>query len=251
MGLKIDVFPCLSDNYGFILVDEATGATACVDTPDADAISRRLQDLGLPYLHYILNTHWHPDHAGGNAVLKERHGATIWGPEEVRQTGPLDHVMEEDWSVLLGETQLDVIELPGHTLGHIGYYDRTGGNAFVGDTLFTLGCGRLFEGTPQQMWQSLSKIIELPDETRVYSAHEYTLGNLAFAESLGALPALDARAPRIRAMRERGEPTVPTTIGEERETNPFLVYPLREQGFEAQAAKFGALRAAKDEFKAP
>ncbi len=248
MGLKIDVFPCLSDNYGFLITDEETGATACVDTPDADAIAARVEALGTG-LHYILNTHWHPDHAGGNAALKARYGCNVWGPEEAQQTGPVDYILSEGWNFMLGRTQLVVMDLPGHTLGHIGYFDREGRNAFVGDTLFTLGCGRRFEGTPQQMWSSLTRLADLPGETRVYSAHEYTLGNLAFAESLGIDDALAARGAVIRAMRERGEPTVPTTVAEERATNPFLVHPMREEGFEAQAAKFAELRAAKDEFK--
>ncbi|MGZ3306352.1 MAG: hydroxyacylglutathione hydrolase C-terminal domain-containing protein, partial [Asticcacaulis sp.] len=167
---------------------------------------------------------------------------------EVTKTGPLDRVVGEGETVTVGETRLTVIGLPGHTLGHIGYHDADGGNVFAGDTMFTLGCGRLFEGTKEQMWSSLLKLAELPAETTLYSAHEYTLGNLKFAESLGVDEALRARAVRIRAMRERNEPTVPTTVGEERATNPFLVHPLREIGFAVQADRFGKLRAAKDGF---
>jgi len=205
--------------------------------------------LGLPGLDLILNTHWHPDHAGGNAALKARFGSEILGPEEARKTGPVDRVVSEGSDVRVGRTRLTVIDLPGHTLGHIGYVDTEGRNAFVGDTLFTLGCGRLFEGTRQQMWSSLMRITGLPGETQVFSAHEYTLGNLKFAESLGETAALAARGDVIRARRERGEPTVPTTVAEELATNPFLVYPMRETGLDAQAEKFAELRAAKDGFK--
>ena len=248
MGLKIDVFPCLTDNYGFIVIDEATGVTAVIDTPEASRISHRLAELGHHRLDFILNTHWHPDHAGGNAALKLQYGCTIYGPQEVSRIGPVDHIVTPGEIFRLGETTLDIINLKGHTLGHIGYVDRAGHNAFIGDTLFPLGCGRLFEGTREEMWASIARIVELPDDTRLYSAHEYTLNNLKFAESLGVDDALKARGEAVRAMRERGDYTVPSSVAEEKASNPFVVYPLREAGFEAQAAKFGELRAAKDVF---
>ena len=248
MGLKIDLFPCLTDNYGFLVTDEASGLTAAVDSPEAAVIIARAEALGLK-VDYLLNTHWHPDHAGGNAAMKAHFGCDIWGPEEARKLGPVDHLLSGGEVFQLGETPLEVIALPGHTLGLIGYYDRPGRNIFVGDALFTLGCGRMFEGTPRQMWSSLLHIAELPGDTRVYHAHEYTLANLKFAESLGEDEALAARGEAIRAKRARGEATVPTTVAEERATNPFLVYPLREAGLEAQAAKFAELRIAKDAFK--
>jgi hydroxyacylglutathione hydrolase len=248
MSLKVDVFPALQDNYGFILQDEASGQVAIIDAPEPRAIGERLAALGLDRLDYILNTHWHPDHAGGNALLKKRYGAIIYGPQEVTRIAPLDHVLTPGDVFRLGETVLDVIDLGGHTLGHIGYLDRAGGLAFVADTIFPLGCGRLFEGAPEQMWRALKRIAELPDGTLLYTAHEYTLSNLKFAESLGVDAALAERAVKIRAMRERGEPTVPSTVAMEKATNPFLVYPLREKAFAAQAAKFGELRRAKDRF---
>ena len=248
MSLTIDLFPALQDNYGFLLKDETSGQVAIIDAPEPRAITRRLSALGWNRLDHILNTHWHPDHAGGNALLKKRYGATIHGPQEVTRIAPLDQVLKPGDVFMLGETRLDVIDLGGHTLGHIGYVDRAGGNAFIADTLFPLGCGRLFEGTPEQMWASLQRIADLPDETILYSAHEYTMSNLKFAESLGEDAALTARAVTIRAKRERGEPTVPSTIAEEKATNPFLVYPLREKDFAAQAVKFGELRKAKDRF---
>ena len=248
MGLKITVFPCLTDNYGFLVQDEATGKVACIDTPEAAKIIAKVEELGLPGIDYILNTHWHPDHGGGNAEVQARFGCPIYGPTEVRKAWPLDHVLVDGDVFMLGETKLDVISLKGHTLGIIAYVDSKGGNAFISDCLFPLGCGRLFEGTREDYWQSLLRLCELPDDTTLYSAHEYTLSNLKFAESLGVDPALRARGNALRAMRERGEFTVPSTLGEEKATNPFLRFPMRERGVEAQAAKFGELRAAKDVF---
>ncbi len=247
MVLKIDLFPCLTDNYGFLITDEASGLTAAIDTPDAEVIAARVVERGLK-LDYILNTHWHPDHAGGNAALKERFNPVIFGPEEARQTGPVDRLLVAGDIFELGETRLDILDLIGHTTGQIGYWDRDGENAFVGDAIFTLGCGKVWDTMPH-MWSSLLRLAELPGETRLYHAHEYTLANLKFAESVGTDAALQARGARLRAMRERNEPTVPTTVAEERATNPFLVYPLREQGFDAQAAKFAELREAKNVFK--
>jgi len=248
MGIKIHVFPCLSDNYGFLAVDEATGAVACIDTPEAAKIVARVEGLGLPGIDVILNTHWHPDHGGGNAEVKARYGCPIFGPAEVAEHWPLDHVLKPGDVYMLGETRLDVIDLGGHTLGHIGYVDAAGHNAFIGDTLFPLGCGRLFEGTRAQMWASLLRISQLPPDTTLYSAHEYTLANLKFAESLGMDQALRTRGARIKDMRERGQATVPSRLADEIATNPFLRYPLLEPDFAAQAARFGDLRTAKDTF---
>lgn len=152
MSLKVDIFPALQDNYGFILQDEASGKVAIIDAPEPRAITERLATLGIGHLDYILNTHWHPDHAGGNALLKKRYGSSVYGPQEVTRIAPLDHVLKAGDVFMLGETKLDIINLGGHTLGHIGYLDRAGGQAFVADTIFPLGCGRLFEGTPEQMW---------------------------------------------------------------------------------------------------
>lgn len=248
MALKITVFPCLTDNYGFLIQDEASGKVACIDTPEAAKIIAKVEDMGLPGVDYILNTHWHPDHGGGNAEVQARFGCPIHGPEEVRKRWPLDHVLKDGDVFWLGETKLDVISLKGHTLGIIAYIDRAGGNAFISDCLFPLGCGRLFEGTREEYWQSLLRLCELPDDTTLYSAHEYTLSNLKFAESLGVDAALQTRGDALRAMRARGAFTVPSLLSEEKATNPFLRYPLQEEGFEAQAAKFGELRAAKDVF---
>jgi hydroxyacylglutathione hydrolase len=247
MSLTVHQFPCLSDNYGFLIRDKATGLVACIDTPDAGAILRELKTLGWK-LAFILNTHWHPDHAGGNAQVKAATGATVVGPAEVEKIAAPDRVVVEGEVVMLGETRLDVIDTGGHTLGHITYHDAADHIAFVGDTLFALGCGRLFEGTPQQMWGSLQKLAALPDDTTVYCAHEYTASNARFALSVDEAPALKARADEVFAARERGEPTVPTTIGLEKATNPFLRAPQLAPGM-ADYEAFGKIRAAKDAFR--
>lgn len=246
MTLEIEMFPALQDNYGFLITDAASGRTAMIDAPEPAAMLRVLDGRRLDF---ILNTHWHPDHAGGNALIKARTGCVIYGPDEVRRIAPLDHEIKPGDVFRLGGTDLQVLDLGGHTLGHIGYYSAADGAAFVGDTLFPLGCGRLFEGTPRQMWASLARIAALPPETALYSAHEYTLASLKFAESLGGDEALRARGERVRRLRAEGLATVPATVAEELASNPFLVWPLREQGVEAQAAKFGELRAAKDGFR--
>jgi hydroxyacylglutathione hydrolase len=249
MTLTVHQFPCLSDNYGFLVRDEATGQAACIDTPDAAAILRELKTLGWTLTH-ILNTHWHPDHAGGNAEIKAATGCQVVGPAEVERIGTApDRVVDDGDVVMLGETRFDVINTGGHTLGHITFHDAADGIAFVGDTLFALGCGRLFEGTPQQMWTSLAKLTALPDSTAVYCAHEYTASNARFALSVDADPALRARAEAIFAAREKGEWTVPTTIGLEKATNPFLRAPLLRPEIADPAEAFGAVRAAKDSFR--
>ena len=252
MPLTVHQFPCLSDNYGFLARDEATGLAACIDTPEAGAILRELDKLGWK-LALILNTHWHPDHAGGNAEIKAATGCSIVGPQEVTRISELDREVTGGDTVKLGETSFQVIETGGHTLGHITYFDAADRIAFVGDTLFALGCGRLFEGTAQQMWTSLQRLAALPDDTTVYCAHEYTASNARFALSVDDGPALKARAEEVFAARERGEPTVPTTIGLEKATNPFLRAPQLAARVGAAGvpdyAAFGAVRSAKDNFK--
>ncbi|MGH1558470.1 hydroxyacylglutathione hydrolase [Caulobacter segnis] len=248
MPLTVHQFPCLSDNYGFLVRDEATGQVATIDTPDAEAILAELAQLGWR-LGLILNTHWHPDHAGGNAALKAATDATIAGPAEVTRIAPLDRVVRDGDVVMLGETRFTVLDSGGHTLGHVAYHDAADAIAFVGDTLFALGCGRLFEGTPEQMWDSLTRVAGLPDETTVYCAHEYTASNARFALSVDSDPALKARADAVFAARERGEPTVPTTIAAEKATNPFLRAPLLRPNAASPAEAFAEIRAAKDSFK--
>jgi hydroxyacylglutathione hydrolase len=252
MTLKIVQFPCLSDNYGYVIRDEASGLTACIDTPDADAILKALHDQGWR-LDFIFNTHWHKDHAGGNAALKAETGAVIIGPQEVTRIAPLDRPVVGGDRVSLGQTEFDVIDVGGHTLQHIAYYDAKDEVAFVGDSIFPLGCGRMFEGRPEQMWASLERLAALPEDTLLYCAHEYTAGNARFALSVDAAPALKARAARVFAARQRGEATVPSTVGEEKATNPFLRAPLLAAQFglagHADFEAFAAVRAAKDNFK--
>ncbi len=252
MPLTVHQFACLSDNYGFLIRDEASGKTACIDTPETAAVLRELDDLGWD-LDFIFNTHWHPDHAGGNLDIKAITGCTIVGPPEVTRIAPLDREVGGGDIVELGETAFQVIESGGHTLGHIAFYDAADGIAFVGDTLFALGCGRLFEGTPEQMWESLQRLAALPDDTKVYCAHEYTASNARFALTVDDGLALKTRTDQIFAARERGEWTVPTTIGLEKATNPFLRAPqlAGRVGASGQpdARVFAAVRAAKDEFR--
>lgn len=252
MALQVRQFPCLSDNYGYLVRDEASGAIACIDTPEVEPILAAVAAWG-GRLDLILNTHWHPDHAGGNAAVKAATGARIVAPSEVTRTSAIDRVVAHGDVVELGDTRWQVIDTGGHTAGHVSYYDAADHVAFVGDTLFALGCGRLFEGSPEQMWASLGRLAALPDDTRVYCAHEYTASNARFALSIDSGPALKARAAEIFAARERGEPTVPTTIGLEKATNPFLRAPLLAGAVGAAGRQdheaFGAVRLAKDQFK--
>ncbi len=239
MTVEIRQFPCLSDNYGFLVRDLTSGKVACIDTPDADAVLAALDEAGWG-LDLILNTHWHPDHTQGNARLKAETACEIVGPEEVRRAAPIDRIVAGGDTVMLGGTALEVTDTPGHTLGHIVYRSPEDGQAFVGDVLFNLGCGRLFEGTPAQMWNSLQTLAAWPDGTVVWCAHEYTAANARFALSVDDRPEMAARAAEIFAMRERGEATVPTTIGAEKAFNPFLRA--------GDAETFAAVRAAKDVF---
>ena len=247
MPLSIRQFPCLDDNYGFLAHDEATGQTATIDTPDADAILAEAKKAGWTITH-ILNTHWHPDHAGGNAAIQAATGAVSIGPKEVERLAPLDQIIAPGETVMLGETAFQVIDVGGHTLQHIAYYDAADSVAFVGDSLFAMGCGRMFEGQPDQMWAGLERLAGLPPETFVFCAHEYTAANARFALSVDSAPETRSRAEDIFAARERGEATVPTTIGAELAANPFLRAPLLRPHL-APAQAFAELRAAKDNFK--
>ena len=223
MPLQIHQFPCLSDNYSWLVHEPEANVTAVVDTPEVPAILRALDETGWPLTH-ILNTHWHPDHAGGNEELKAKTGCQIIGPRaEAARIPGIERQVGDGDEVKFGNATAKVFDVPGHTAGHIAYWFAQDKVAFVGDTLFALGCGRLFEGTAQQMWTSLQKLMALPPETRVYCAHEYTQSNARFALSVDPdNAALAARAKEIDAMRARGIPTVPSSIGLELATNPFL-----------------------------
>ena len=223
MALQVYQFPCRSDNYGFLAHDPTLNVTASIDTPEEGPINTALEEKGWRLTH-ILNTHHHGDHTGANIALKERWGCTIVGAANDAERIPgIDVRMADGDKYQFGSLIADVFEVPGHTTGHIAYYFSSDDIAFVGDTLFALGCGRLFEGTPEMMWNSLQKLMALPDETIVYCAHEYTQSNAQFALSVEPGNAeLVARSREIDALRAEGKPTVPTTIGLERATNPFL-----------------------------
>ena len=255
MPIEIRQFPCLSDNYGYLARDRSTGEVATIDTPDPAAINAALAREGWA-LNHIFNTHWHPDHAGGNLALKERWGCRIVGPRgEAPKIPGIDDAVGDGDVVMLGDSRAVVFDTPGHTLGHIIYHFADDGAAFVGDTIFAVGCGRLFEGTPAQMWSSLSKISGLPAETKLYCAHEYTQANARFALTVdGGNEALLARSRDIARLRAAGAPTVPTTVALERATNPFLR--ARDPGLQASigmagadpVAVFAEIRKRKDRF---
>ena len=250
--LEIHQFPCLSDNYGFLLHDPDSGETAAIDTPDGAEYLKQAEAKGWR-ITAIWNTHWHPDHAGGNTAIVEATGAKVIAPQEVERISPIDRVVAHGDEVTLGAHVAKVIDVSGHTNGHIAYHLSQDAIAFVGDSVFALGCGRMFEGEPQQFWDSLERIKALPPQTTLYCAHEYTAANAKFA--LHADPdnaALQAYAREIDAKRAKDEPTVPTELGRELETNPFLRAdaPAMQArwGGDTPAATFAALRAAKDEF---
>lgn len=253
--LDVVQLPCLRDNYGYLVRDPVTGAVASIDTPDADALDTALRERGWRLTH-ILNTHHHWDHAGGNAELVARWGCRVIGPRGEREDIPgIEVAVGDGDEVRVGEAVATVLDVPGHTRGHIAWWFREAGVAFVGDTLFSLGCGRLFEGPAAQMWASLGRIAALPADTRVYCAHEYTQSNGRFARSVDAEnPALLTRLAEVDALRAAGTPTVPTTVGVELATNPFLraASPAirRALGMEAAAdvEVFAELRRRKDTF---
>ena len=223
MTLEIRQIPCLSDNYGYLIHDAATGMVAAIDTPDVNAINDVLANEEWRLTH-ILNTHHHWDHAGGNLALKEKWQCEIIGPRaEAARIPGLDRAVGDGDVVEFGQSTATVFDTPGHTSGHIIYYFADDEAAFVGDTIFAMGCGRLFEGTPAQMWASLSRIAALPPETKLYCAHEYTQSNAAFALTVDPHnDDLAARAREVDHLRAEGTPTVPTTVALELATNPFL-----------------------------
>ena len=250
--LQIHQFPCLSDNYGFLLHDPDSGETAAIDTPDGAEYLKQAENKGWK-ITQIWNTHWHPDHAGGNKAILEATGAMIIAPQEVNKLSPIDRVIAHGDSVTIGAHTADVIDVSGHTNGHIAYHLPEAGVAFVGDSVFALGCGRMFEGEPLQFWNSLQRIKGLPPETMLYCAHEYTSANAKFA--LHADPenrALLAYAEEIFAKRARNEATVPTQLERELATNPFLRADdpalAKKWGGGAPHETFAALRAGKDNF---
>jgi len=221
--LDIHMFPCLSDNYGFLLHDKKYNLTATVDTPDVRAIENALAEKNWTLTH-ILNTHHHWDHAGGNLALKRKTDCMIVGPRaDAARIPGIDIQVGEGDVFEFGDHLAHVHDTPGHTRGHIVYHFINDNVAFVGDTLFVMGCGRLFEGNAEQMWESLQKIMHWPDDTRIYCAHEYTQTNARFALTVEPQnQELIKRTTQVNQIRAKGLPTIPTTLGLEKKTNPFL-----------------------------
>jgi hydroxyacylglutathione hydrolase len=238
--LEIVPVPAFTDNYIWLVHDAPSGETAVVDPGDATPVLAEAKRRGWAVTQ-IWNTHWHPDHTGGNLALKEATGAMISGPASGRIPGR-DVPLSEGGEVRIGEHVGRVIEVPGHTLDHIAIVFDEERVAFVGDTLFAMGCGRLFEGTPAQMFASLGRLAGLPQDTRLYCAHEYTLSNARFAAHADPEnPAISMRLAEVRALRDRDEITLPTTVAKELGTNPFVRASNTEE--------FARLRSEKDSFR--
>ncbi|MBB4211736.1 hydroxyacylglutathione hydrolase [Rhodothalassium salexigens DSM 2132] len=254
-GFEMVLVPALNDNYVYLVRDPDTGTVAVVDPGEAAPVIAALDARGWrPSI--VFNTHHHPDHVGGNQALKDRYGARVVGPAaDAHRIATLDEPVADGDPVRVGAIAGRVVETPGHTSGHIALVFEDARALFCGDTLFALGCGRLFEGTPEQMWASLSRFADLPDDMAVCCAHEYTAANARFALTVEPdNAALRTRAAEVAAAAEAGRPTVPSTLGAERATNPFLRADRPElaaaQGLEGApaAAVFAAVRAAKDRF---
>lgn len=239
MAIEIVRVPVLSDNYVWLVHEASSGETLVVDPAVAEPVLAAAEARGWKITH-IWNTHWHPDHVGGNAQIKAATGCIITGPAaEAERISTLDVQVRGGDVVHLGGMRAMVLDVPAHTAGHIAYHFETEQVAFVGDTLFAMGCGRLFEGTAAQMFDNMRKLEALGDDTAIYCAHEYTLSNARFAVTIEPdNAALQQRVSDVVAARERGEATVPTTIALERATNPFM----RASSVEELAAR----RAAKD-----
>ncbi|HKX91982.1 MAG TPA: hydroxyacylglutathione hydrolase, partial [Sphingomicrobium sp.] len=220
--MDIVAVPVLADNYVWLIHDPDRGETAAVDPSVGEPVLDAVAAKGWR-LTQILNTHWHPDHTGGNAALQGATGAPITAPAEAERVSQVDRIVAEGDRVQVCGADAIVWDIPAHTAGHVAYYFADEGMIFVGDTMFAMGCGRLFEGTAEQMYANLQRIAALPSEVRIYCGHEYTLANAVFAAH--AEPgngAIARRLEEVRALRESGAVTLPTTVGQERETNPFV-----------------------------
>jgi hydroxyacylglutathione hydrolase len=255
MPLDLLTIPCLADNYAFLLADRAAGTAVLVDAPEAGPILGQLAAQGLRLTHVLL-THHHDDHIQGVPELVAETRAEVWGAAaDAHRLPPLTRALHPGERVALAGEEVEVIDVPGHTVGHIAFNAAGPGWLFSGDSLMAAGCGRLFEGTPAQMWQSLARLALLPDATVVCSGHEYTTGNLRFAVAVAPdEAAIAARAARVAEARAAGRATVPSTLGEERATNPFLL--AATPAMKARlgmagapdSAVFAELRARKDRF---
>ena len=240
--LEIARVPVLSDNYVWLAHDRRSGETAVIDPAVAEPVLEEAARVGWR-ITQIWNTHWHPDHTGGNAAIKAATRCTVTAPAaEADRIPTADRLVREGDRVALGALEAAVIEVPAHTAGHIAYHLAEQEVIFVGDTLFAMGCGRLFEGSPEQMHANLQRLAALPPETRVYCAHEYTLSNGRFAQTVEPENRdLAIRMAEVEAARAAGEPTVPTTIALERATNPFMRA--------ASVGEFAERRRGKDQFQ--
>ena len=239
--LTVSAVPVLNDNYVWLISDPATRETAAVDPSVAEPVldAAAANDLRITQ---VLNTHWHPDHTGGNAGIKAATGCAIIAPAEARRGSQVDRVVAEGDRVTVAGAEAVVWDIPAHTAGHVAYYFEDERMIFVGDTMFAMGCGRLFEGTAGQMFANLQRIAALPGDVRIYCGHEYSLANARFAaHAEPGNAAVADRLARVEAMREAGQITLPTTVAEERETNPFV----RSTNVE----EFARRRAAKDSFR--
>jgi hydroxyacylglutathione hydrolase len=254
--MQIALVPLLTDNYGYLLHDPASGETGIVDPSEAAPVLAAAAARGWRLTH-IINTHHHHDHTGGNLALKEATGAAIVGPAPDRARIPgIDIALDEGESFSLGGAVAEILFIPGHTKGHIAFHFRGEKALFCGDTLFSLGCGRMFEGTAPMMWASLGKLRSLPAETRIYCGHEYTAANARFAVSIDPdNAALRKREAAVAEIRGRGEPTIPSIMGEERAANPFLraddpaLAAAVGKPDAAPAEVFGEIRRRKDNFR--
>jgi hydroxyacylglutathione hydrolase len=253
MALMIEQFICRSDNFGVLIHDPDSSVTASIDAPDAAAIREHLARRRWK-LDMILTTHHHADHTDGNAALKEEFGCRIIGPNGAIPYR--DEVVGDRDTFAFGTFEVNVMATPGHTLDHIAYWIPGAGVAFVADLLFAMGCGRIIEGTPPMMWNSLQKLFVMPDDTDIYCGHEYTLANARFALTIEPMnPDLIGRAKHVAERRKAGQPTLPTTMLLEKQTNPFLR--AGEEGIRetlgmphAPAGEvFAEIRRRKDNFK--
>src|SRR3954464_12622518 len=238
--LGIIPVPVLSDNYVWLVHDEASGETVAVDPSLADPVLDAAAARGWT-ISQVWNTHWHPDHTGGNDAIRAATGCTITGPAEAEKVSKLDRIVAGGDRAQIGALEAELIDIPAHTAGHVCFHLPEAEIAFTGDTLFAMGCGRLFEGDAAQMHANMQRLAALPPETRIYCGHEYTLANGEFALTVEPdNEALARRVAEVRAQRARGEVALPTTIALERATNPFM----RAGSVEERAAR----RAAKDAF---
>ena len=255
MPAEIRLFRCLKDNYGVLLHDPDSGATAAIDAPEAAPIEDALKAAGWK-LTDILVTHHHHDHTAGIEALKAKYKCRVVAPAaEAEQIPAVDETVREGDKVSVGKLSANVIETPGHTSGHISYWFDKDQLAFVGDTLFSIGCGRVIEGTPGMMWRSLTKLRDLPDDTEIYCGHEYTLANIRFARTIEPdNPVLAAREAQAQQQSRRRQPTIPVTIGDEKPANPFLradlpdVAALVGMAGKPAAEVFAEIRARKNKF---